>query len=164
MNAECISTFLTQIWFWISHIVASSSDPCEIWVPKRLKLSVDATSSSPLGCLCLPAPSAFHSRSVSFDTSTHAVAQGHGIQKHSPALCLEALPLLLHPSWLPEVLNNSILISMSLFYLLWLAVTTVILVTVIRSPFMESGYFKCLFKEYCCRSVILQLDVLVQLY
>lgn len=90
--------FNTDLVLVISHIVASSSDPCEIWVSKRLKLSVDATSSSPLGCLCLPAPSAFHSRSVSFDTSTHAIAQGHGIQKHSPALCLEALPLLLHPS------------------------------------------------------------------
>lgn len=80
------------------------------------------------------------------------------------SLVLGRPAFLLRRRRLPQVLNSSILISTSLFYLLWLAVTTVTLVTVIRSPFMESGYFKCLFKEYCCRLVILQLDVLVQLY
>lgn len=93
--------------------------------------------------------------------SIYSIVQGQGNKSYNSALCLEALRGLLPHRLLPEVLNSSIVISVSLFYLQWLAVTMVILVTVIRSPFMESGYFKCLFKEYCCRSVILQLDVLV---
>lgn len=96
-----------------------------------------------------------------------SLVQGPGKKKkkkHNLAWLSEAQPPLLCCSQLPEALNSSVLISTSLLYLLWLAVTMVILVTVIRSPFMESGYFKWLFKDYCCRSVILQLDALVQLY
>lgn len=125
-------------------------------------LSTGAGSQSPRGACFVPLPSRLFLWTSELLECTFHRTRPRKWTQHGPVLGRPAF--LLRRRRLPQVLNSSILISTSLFYLLWLAVATVISVTVIRSPFMESGYFKCLFKEYCCRLVILQLDVLVQLY